>query len=502
MAAIVHTEAGRVHGASENGLSVYRGIPYAAPPSGGLRFRVAQPHPGWDDVLDCESFRPISPQIPNEALDSMVGAAPQEQSEDCLFLNVWTPGTDDAARPVMVWIHGGAFTIGSGSERIYDGATLAERGDVVVVTINYRLGALGFLHLPAFEESNFGMRDQVAALRWVRDNIAHFGGDPSNITIFGESAGGMSVSSLMGSPEAQGLFHKAIPQSGAGHHGIDDPQAVTHGEQFCELLGVDPSDADALQGAEVSDILAAQAKLEEQMLYVAMEAGKQPEMPFRPIIDGEFLTEMPINAVRAGQAAGVAALIGCLDEESKLFAAMVPTEPPNEEDAVAVMDGLHGDGRKLYDIYRAAREARGESITPYEIQTAASGDELFRVPAVRLLDAQAEHSDQTWCYLFDWKSPMLDGALGSCHALDIPFVFGTHGVASEFAGEGVAANALAEFTMDTWLAFAKTGNPATEQMPAWPQWDAETRQTVVLGESVRVEDNFRGEEVAVWDGVL
>ena len=502
MAAIVHTEAGRVHGASENGLSVYRGIPYAAPPVGALRFRVAQPHPGWDDVLDCESFRPISPQIPNEALDSMVGAAPQEQSEDCLFLNVWTPGTDAAARPVMVWIHGGAFTIGSGSERIYDGATLAARGDVVVVTINYRLGALGFLHLPAFEESNFGMRDQVAALRWVRDNIANFGGDPSNITIFGESAGGMSVSSLMGSPEAQGLFHKAIPQSGAGHHGIDDPQAVTHGEQFCELLGVDPSDADALQGAEISDILAAQAKLEEQMLYVAMEAGKQPEMPFRPIIDGEFLTEMPINAVRAGQAAGVAALIGCLDEESKLFAAMVPTEPPNEEDAVAVMDGLHGDGRKLYDIYRAAREARGESITPYEIQTAASGDELFRVPAVRLLDAQAEHSDQTWCYLFDWKSPMLDGALGSCHALDIPFVFGTHGVASEFAGEGVAANALAEFTMDTWLAFAKTGNPATEQMPAWPQWDAETRQTVVLGESVRVEDNFRGEEVAVWDGVL
>lgn len=501
MAAIVQTEAGRVHGSSENGLSVYRGIPFAAPPVGELRFKVARPHPGWDDVLDCESFRPMAPQIPNEALDAMIGAAPQEQSEDCLFLNIWTPGTDNAARPVMVWIHGGAFTIGSGSEGLYNGKMLASRGDVVVVTINYRLGALGFLHLPALEESNFGMRDQVAALRWVRDNIAAFGGDPANITIFGESAGGMSVASLMGSPEATGLFHKAIPQSGAGHHGIEDVQAVEHGRMFCDLLGVEPGDADALQAASVEDIVAAQAELEQQMLYVAMEAGKQPEMPFRPVIDGEFLTEMPIDAVRAGQAAGVSALIGCLDEESKLFAAMVPTDPPNEEDAVAVMDGLHGDGRRLYDIYRAAREARGESITPYEIQTAASGDELFRVPAMRLLDAQAQHSEQTWCYLFDWKSPMLDGALGSCHALDIPFVFGTHQIASAFAGEGVAANGLAELTMDTWLAFARTGDPSTSNLP-WPRWDPETRQTVVLGESSRTENNFRGEEVAAWDGIL
>ena len=501
MAAIINTESGRVHGSSEHGLSVYRGIPYAAPPVGDLRFRVARPHPGWDDVLDCDAFGPIAPQIPNEALDAMIGAAPQEQSEDCLFLNIWTPGTDDASRPVMVWIHGGAFTIGSGSEGLYDGAMLASRGDVVVVTINYRLGALGFLHLPVLEESNFGMRDQVAALRWVRDNIARFGGDPGNVTIFGESAGGMSVASLMGSPEATGLFHKAIPQSGAGHHGIEDVQAVSHGQMFCDVLGVDSDDVEALRSASVADMLNAQAQLEQQMLYVAMEAGKQPEMPFRPVIDGAFLSEMPIDAVRAGQAEGVAALIGCLDEESKLFSAMVPTEPPNEEDSIAVMDGLHGDGRRLYDIYRAAREARGELATPYEIQTAASGDELFRVPAMRLLDAQSEHSDQTWCYLFDWKSPMLDGALGSCHALDIPFVFGTHQVAPAFAGAGVAANGLAELAMDTWLAFARTGDPSTDHLP-WPKWDPQTRQTVVLGESARVEVDFRGEEVSAWEGVL
>ncbi len=501
MAAIVQTEAGRVHGPSEQGLSVYRGIPYAAPPLGDLRFRVARPHPGWEDVLDCESFRPIAPQVPNEALDAMIGAAPQKQSEDCLFLNIWTPGVDDAARPVMVWIHGGAFTIGSGSDGIYNGSTLASRGDVVVVTINYRLGALGFLHLPALDESNFGVRDQVAALRWVRNNIARFGGDPDNVTIFGESAGGMSVASLMGSPEARGLFHKAIPQSGAGHHGIEDAQAVSHGRRFCELLGIGADDVASLRSVAVEDILAAQSKLEEQMLYLSMEVGKQPEMPFRPIIDGEFLTEMPIVAVRGGQAEGVAALIGCLDEESKLFAAMVPTKPPNEEDAVAAMDGLHGDGRRLYDIYRAAREARGELVTPYEIQAAASGDELFRVPAVRLLDAQSQRSARTWGYLFDWKSPMLDGALGSCHALDIPFVFGTHTLVPEFAGSGVAANALAELTMDTWLAFARTGDPSTDNL-SWPKWDPQTRRTMVLGESARVEEHYRAEEVAAWDGVL
>ena len=500
MAAIIQTEAGRVHGSSEHGLSVYRGIPYAAPPVGELRFRVARAHPGWDDVLDCESFGAIAPQVPNEALDALLGGAPQEQSEDCLFLNIWTPGTDDAARPVMVWIHGGAFTIGSGSDGLYDGAMLAERGDVVVVTINYRLGALGFLHLPALEESNFGMRDQVAALRWVRDNIAGFGGDPANITIFGESAGGMSVASLMGSSEATGLFHKAIPQSGAGHHGMEDGQAIANGRKFCELLGVDPDDAAGLMSASVADILAAQGQLELQM-FTAMEEGEQPEMPFRPIIDGEFLTEMPVDAVRAGQAAGVSALIGCLDEENKLFTAMLPQDPPNEEDVVGMLEGMHGAGRKLFDIYRAAREQRGESTTPYEIHTAAGGDSMFRVPAQRLLDAQAQHSDQTWCYLFDWKSPMLDGALGSCHALDIPFVFGSHKIASAFAGEGVAANGLAELTMDTWLAFARTGDPSTDNLP-WPKWDPQTRRTVVLGESARIEDDFRGEEVSAWEGVL
>ena len=501
MAAIVQTESGRVHGSAENGLSVYRGIPYAAPPTGDLRFRVARPHPGWDDVLDCEAFGTIAPQIPNEALDGMLGLAPQEQSEDCLFLNVWTPAADDAARPVMVWIHGGAFTIGSGSEGLYSGAILAARGDVVVVTINYRLGALGFLHVPSLGESNFGMRDQVAALRWVRDNIAAFGGDPANITIFGESAGGMSVASLMGSPEAQGLFHKAIPQSGAGHHGMVDEQAVDNGRKFCANLGVSPDDPDALRSASLEAILEAQGKLEMDGIYEAMERGDQPEMPFRPIVDGEFLTEMPVDAVRAGQAAGVSALIGCLDEENKLFVAMAPQDPPNEEDAVAMLDALHGDGRRLYDIYKAAREARGEDTSPFEIHTAAGGDELFRVPAQRLLDAQTPHSDNVYSYLFDWKSPMLDGALGSCHALDIPFVFGTHAKAPQFAGEGVAANALAELTMDAWLAFARTGNPSTEQMD-WPKWDPETRQTVVMGEAVRVEDDFRGEEVAAWQGVL
>ena len=179
-----------------------------------------------------------------------VSDPPQPQSEDCLYLNVWTPGLDDAARPVMVWIHGGAFTIGSGSEDYYNGSNLASRGDVVIVTINYRLGALGFLNLPSLGETNFGMRDQVAALKWVQANIANFGGDPGNVTIFGESAGGMSVASLMASPEAAGLFQKAIPQSGAGHNALSAEETNATAFKFCKALGVDPDDIDALMAAD------------------------------------------------------------------------------------------------------------------------------------------------------------------------------------------------------------------------------------------------------------
>ena len=497
--AIAETTAGKVEGTTADGIEVFRGIPFAAPPVGDLRFRAPQPHPGWKGIRDATAFGPISLQMLNEGLDALLPSEPQPQDEDCLFLNIWTPGVDDERRPVLVWIHGGGFTIGSGSEAYYEGAKLAARGDVVVVTINYRLGALGFLHVPAVGETNFGMRDQAFALQWVRDNIANFGGDPGNVTIFGESAGGMSVAVLMGSPEAAGLFHKAIPQSGAGSNANSLEDAEATGAKFLELLGVDAEDLDALRAVPAESILAAQGQLELAM-FAEMAEGEMPRMGFSPVVDGEFLTEIPVDAVANGQSASVSALIGHLDEEWKLFTAIIPGDPPNEEDVVQRLTAMGLDGRRAYDVYRDARTSRSEPANPADIFEAAAGDSLFGIPAVRLADAQSSQQPGTYVYLFDWKSPGLNGALGACHALDIPFVFGTYDDAPDFAGSGPEADALAETVMDAWLAFARSGNPATESTD-FPAYDAETRPQLVFGENIRVEHNWRAEERSVWEGV-
>ena len=507
MSATAQTTAGKIEGTQENGLCVFRGIPFAAPPVGDLRFKAPQPVEPWDGVRETKSFGSISLQAPNEMLEALlpVSDPPQPQSEDCLYLNVWTPGLD-GARPVMVWIHGGAFTIGSGSEDYYDGANLAARGDVVIVTINYRLGALGFLNLPALGQTNFGMRDQVAALKWVQDNIANFGGNPDNVTIFGESAGGMSVASLMASPEAAGLFQKAIPQSGAAHNALSNEETNATAIKFCKALGIDPDDVDALMAADPADILAASvavdpiASAESASDMADAGASPTPQMPFQPVIDGAFLSSMPIDHIRDGSADGVATLVGSLDEEMKLLAAAGPAEPMTEETVTAMFGMMHPDPASAFATYRAARRERGEDDSPGEIFVAAIGDVMLRVPGLRLADAQTSRAP-TYAYLFDWKSPGMNGALGSCHALELPFVFGTHALAPDFAGAGPAADAFAEATMDTWLAFARTGNPNNDSAEA-PSWDSETKPIMVLGDNVRVEHAWRDAEISVWDEVI
>ena len=501
MAAIAETTAGKIEGTEEDRLCVFRGVPYAAPPLGELRFRAPQPPEPWDGVRATQAFSPIAPQVSNPVLEDLLPTPdpPQPQSEDCLYLNVWTPGLS-GARPVMVWIHGGAFTIGSGSEQYYDGANLAARGDVVIVTINYRLGAFGFVNLPALGETNFGMRDQIAALKWVQDNIANFGGDPGNVTIFGESAGGMSVGSLMASPEAAGLFHKAIPQSGAAHNALTMEETEATGRKFAEHLGVAPDDVDGLRAASTADVLAASVAVDPIASGDMSDAASPtPQMPFQPVIDGAFLSKLPIEHIREGSADGVATLVGSLDEEMKMIIAAVPQDP-SEEDVIAGLSAMHPDGAAAYAAYRAARRERGEDDSPGEIFIAVIGDVMLRLPGLRLADAQTSRAP-TYAYLFDWKSPGMDGKLGSCHALELPFVFGTHGGVPGFAGSGPAADALAEATMDTWLAFARSGDPTNAAVEA-PAWDAETRPITVLGENNRVEHNWRGEELSVWDGVL
>jgi para-nitrobenzyl esterase len=408
---------------------------------------------------------------------------------------------------VLVWIHGGAFAIGSGSQALYDGAPLARRGDVVVVTINYRLGALGFLHLreltggriPA--TGNEGILDQVAALEWVRENIAGFGGDPANVTIFGESAGGMSVGTLLGLPRARGLFAKAIPQSGAAQTVSSLERAVRLAERLLRELGIRRDDVDALRAATPQQLLEATARVNGVPgALVDPEFG----MTWKPVLDGRTLAKVPLEEIRSGSAAGVAVMAGSTLEEWKLLATGEPGVMALAESALlertrASLGGADPAG--LVGAYRSARTGRGEPATPFELHAAIETDRIFRMPALRLLETQARHDPRTYAYLFTWRSPMMGGLLGSCHALELGFVFGTHAAQGmrDFCGAGPAADALAESMQDAWLAFAKKGDPSCPAVGRWtPHRDGE-RATLVFGEKRALELDPRAEERRAWD---
>ena len=499
MTAIVETKEGRLQGVDEGGLSVFRGVPFAQPPVGALRFRPPQPAEPWSGVRVCDTFGFVAPQPQGQAMAGQ-GTA-EEQNEDCLFLNVWTPACDDGARPVMVWIHGGAFVTGSGSGAFYRGQHLAARGDVVVVTINYRLGALGFLAHPDLldEETgasgNWGLLDQVAALQWVQANIHLFGGDPTNVTIFGESAGSMSVSCLVGSPLAQGLFRRAIAQSG-GPNGVPMTTATKKAEELCALVGVD--DVRALREVDVADVLVAQTKLQLEA------AGSGAGMAMAPTIDGGLLPEHPLTAIEGGVAEGKELLVGTNLEEMKLWVIGNRKLTGGDEDYILTrLERTFGpDAADALAAYKAARADRGDDLTPIELWAAIESDRVFRIPSLRMCEAQAATGTAAYDYLFTWRSPALGGLLGSCHALEIPFVFGTlttPGV-ERFTGEGPDALALSERMQDAWLAFAKTGDPSTEALGEWPAYDAGRRATMVLDVTCRVEDAPLEPERAYWDG--
>jgi len=515
MNTIIETSKGKVRGATRGDVRIFRGIPFARPPVGDLRFRPTRPLEPWSGVRDATSFGARSMQVPNEALEALIGRAPEQPpiDEDCLYLNVWTPGANGGGRPVMVWIHGGGFTIGTGSELLYDGTILASRGDVVVVTINYRLGALGFLYAPDFADAegepctNFGMLDQVAALEWVRDEIAAFGGDPNNVTIFGESAGAMSVGALMASPKAAGLFARAILQSGAAHNVLTVDEARANATAFAEALGAKDLTANRLRSVPATDILQAQTRMEASARE-AMRDGPPVKMRFQPVVDGHFLCEMPIDTIRGGLSKDVSVLIGTNAEEWKLFTAMWPALAKMSENEAArrvgwlvSSDGDPERGRAILEVYREARAARNETTGAFDLFSAAQTDQFFRVPADRLAEAQAVHQRQVFAYRFDWRSPVANGALGACHALDLPFVFGTQRLVPAFAGEGAEADALAKKVVDAWLAFACSGDPSTDARD-WPRFDLEHRSTMILDRECSVEELPNEAERRCWQSII
>jgi para-nitrobenzyl esterase len=572
MEVLVETRRGTVSGVPSHGVTVFRGLPFARPPVGARRFAPPEPPEPWAGVRTGARFGPAAAQ--NGALvGPLMSLGIDRTGEDCLYLNVWTPRPDRARRPVLVWIHGGAFILGSGSQTLYEGAALAARGDVVVVTINYRLGALGFLRtrdrfgdrLPA--SGNEGLLDQVAALKWVRDEIEAFGGDPGNVTIFGESAGAMSCATLLAMPRARGLFHRAILQSGAANFLWPPETAARVGDHLLAELSI--GSPEQLRAAPPDRLLAAQRRLFMDLMLgehhvlgalspvgqrvagavflglslarhrfgrvstplsrrlvetlqrrgkrrappatpalAALRALRGQGLPFQPVIDGDLIPRDPLAAIRDGAARDIPLLIGTNLDETRLFAPMDPEATTLGDDgllarcAEAVPAGADA-ARRAVAVYRQARGARGESVEPGDVWFAIESDRTMRHPAMRLAALHAVHQPDTYAYLFTWPSPALGGLFGSCHALELPFLFGTlgHPLFRPFTGRGPEARALAERMQDAWIAFARTGRPEHPGLGEWPAYDAAGRRTMILDRRCRVEGAPREPERAFWESL-
>ncbi|MGK5111999.1 carboxylesterase/lipase family protein [Geodermatophilus sp. CPCC 205506] len=490
----VRTTSGTVRGLSRDGVHAFLGIPYAAPPFGERRFAAPAPPEPWDGVRAATEYGPTVPKPPYTPPYDVLLPEPVIPGEDCLNLNVWTPDPGASGLPVFVWIHGGAFVNGSGAVPVYDGATFARDG-VVAVTINYRLGVDGFLHFADGGPANRGLLDQVAALRWVQDNIAAFGGDPARVTVGGESAGGMSVGCLLAMPSAQGLFAQAVLQSGAGHHALTEATATRIGGYLAERLNVAP-ERSALAGVPLADLIAAQQAL-------GMDAATAPDphrwgevttnlMVYEPVVDGDVLPDLPIRRIAAGSARDVAVLVGANRDENRLF--MVPnglidmvTDPLLQ----MVVAGYSAPSEKTLEVYRAGRPG----ATPGELMADIATDWFFRIPAIRLAEAQAG-GGRAWVYEFSWPSPQFGGRLGACHALELGFTFDTLALEAHGALMGSGApQALADEMHRAWVRFVRDGDPG------WAPYDLDRRAVQDFGEQVRLVDDPRGEQRAIWDSI-
>jgi len=502
--AVVETSSDKIEGVFRKGLYIFRGIPYAAPPVGERRWLPPGPPEPWGGVRPAKEFAPTAPQAPME-IQFLEPQEKQPQSEDCLYLNIWTPGLDGAKRPVMVWFHGGGFTTGAGSWLIYNGRTLSTRGDVVIVTINYRLGVLGFLNLNEVTKGkipatgNEGLLDQVFALEWVRNNISRFGGDPDNVTIFGESAGAMSVGTLLAMPGARGLFHRAILQSGAANH----VNSLEHAEKvaaiFLDILDIKPTDVNKLRLLTEQQVINAQAEIMARAIDPKSAIGA---LPLRPVVDGNVLPELPIHAITGGSADNVPVLIGTNLDEWNIFT-LLDKNLANLDEAGLLRRCQYlipgGDVTGLIEAYRQACSQRNLPVTPAELFIAIQSDRVFRMPAIKLAEAHYRRQQPTYMYLFDWVSPIMNGFLGSCHALEIGFVFGT--LDDNFTGSGEEAQALSRKIQDAWARFARHGSTSCESIGDWKLY-GERRETMVLGKECTLVEAPYDEERRAWEPLV
>ncbi|MFC8432925.1 carboxylesterase/lipase family protein [Streptomyces sp. NPDC057253] len=460
----VRTTAGAVRGREEGGLGVFRGIPFAEPPVGEARFRAPRPVRSWEGVREAYAFGPPPPQ--ESAFQGRRAVLDAPTGDDWLTVNVWTPAPDPAARrPVMVWIYGGAYKLGHAGSPGYDAQHLARAGDVVVVTLNYRVGMEGFALLEG-APANRGLLDQVAALEWVRDNIAAFGGDPGQVTVFGESAGAGSVASLLAMPSARGLFGRAIAQSVPGTY-FSAELARDIAVELGKEAGLAPA-ADALASVDPRELPAVGERLSLRMREYDDRWGRvAPTVtPFSPVVDGEVLPCTPWEALAAGAGRDVELLVGHNRDEYRLFLAMADRLGRITEEQAAAALRMFAPGPDGERAYRAAFP----DASPSELYERVQTDWLFNMPTQRLAEAQIAGGGQAHLYELTWPAPALGGALGACHGLDIPLLFGTYEAdlgAFLFMGAGVPpeARALTARFQSAWTGFARSGDPG------WPAYE-------------------------------
>jgi len=487
---------GAMRGRERDGCTQFLGIRYAHPTGGERRFLPPMPVEPWDGIYDATQFGTAAPQAPRAA-DSVLPKRDLHWDEDCLFLNVYTPAADDAGRPVLFWIHGGSYLNGSGDQ--YDGSPFANNGDLVVVTINYRLGALGFAELghldPTFTGShNNGIRDMIEALSWVSHNISSFGGDPDRVTICGESAGAGAVNALLASPAAAGLFHQAISESAPARLGHSE---TTFADRLLDELSpsdrTEPIGIETLLKAPAEQILRAQAAVLEQSaadLGVALIPADRPG--FRPVIDTITVTESP------GSAAGshpVPLLIGTNLDEGTLFSLHYPAEIDDDLLRRAIDTGGHDADRVV-----AAFRSDYPQDTNRQLLIHMLGDSLFRTGSLAVADAQVATDTPVWVYLFTWQSQGFNGAFGAMHALEIPFVWNMPLEPWQaLLGEGQPWPAgLSDQMHRAWISFVHTGNPNHDDIPDWPRYDTERRPTMEFGDVSSVVADPHGMTRASW----